>query len=463
MSEEMKLRKEKLFSAAKNGYDRIGEKDLAAIEAYCVLYRDFIDNGKTERECALRAMQLAEERGFVAYRRGMELKAGDKVYISNRGKSVLLAVIGSKSLCEGAHIVAAHIDAPRLDLKPMPLYEDSELAYLKTHYYGGIRKYQWVTIPLELRGAIALKDGTVVHVVLGEGNEPKFVINDLLPHLGAEQGKKPLNEAISGESLNILLGSQPVGESGESDRVKLHVLEKLNEKYGITEDDFISAELEAVPAAMSCDIGLDASLIGAYGHDDRVCGFAGLQAIFDIDTPEHTAVCVLADKEEIGSMGVTGMQSAAFDTFMHDLCDSQGVLLRECFENSFCLSADVTAAYDPNFAEVYEKRNSARINYGVGLCKYTGARGKSGSSDATAETVAFVRRVLDDSNVIWQMAELGKVDAGGGGTVAQYMANRNIATLDAGVPVLSMHAPFETVSKLDCYMTYKGCKAIYEA
>ena len=463
MSEEMKLRKEKLFSAAKNGYDRIGEKDLAAIEAYCVLYRDFIDNGKTERECALRAMQLAGERGFVAYRRGMELKAGDKVYISNRGKSVLLAVIGSKSLSEGAHIVAAHIDAPRLDLKPMPLYEDSELAYLKTHYYGGIRKYQWVTIPLELRGAIALKDGTVVHVVLGEGNEPKFVINDLLPHLGAEQGKKPLNEAISGESLNILLGSQPVGESGESDRVKLHVLEKLNEKYGITEDDFISAELEAVPAAMSCDIGLDASLIGAYGHDDRVCGFAGLQAIFDIDTPEHTAVCVLADKEEIGSMGVTGMQSAAFDTFMHDLCDSQGVLLRECFENSFCLSADVTAAYDPNFAEVYEKRNSARINSGVGLCKYTGARGKSGSSDATAETVAFVRRVLDDADVIWQMAELGKVDAGGGGTVAQYMANRNIATLDAGVPVLSMHAPFETVSKLDCYMTYKGCKAIYEA
>ena len=463
MSEEMKLRKEKLFSAAKNGYDRIGEKDLAAIEAYCVLYRDFIDCGKTERECALRAMQLAQARGFVAYRRGMELKAGDKVYVSNRGKSVLLAVIGSKSLREGAHIVAAHIDAPRLDLKPMPLYEDSEMAYLKTHYYGGIRKYQWVTIPLELRGAVAMKDGSVVHVVLGEGNEPKFVINDLLPHLGSEQGKKPLNEAISGETLNILLGSRPVGESGESDRVKLHVLEKLNEKYGIVEDDFISAELEAVPAAMSCDIGLDASLIGAYGHDDRVCGYAGLQALLDIGVPEHTAVCVLADKEEIGSMGVTGMQSAAFDTFMHDLCDGQGVLLRECFENSFCLSADVTAAYDPNFAEVYEKRNSARINYGIGLCKYTGARGKSGASDATAETVAFVRRVLDEAGVVWQMAELGKVDAGGGGTVAQFMANRNIATLDAGVPVLSMHAPFETVSKLDCYMTYRGCKAIYEA
>ena len=463
MSEEMKLRKEKLFSQAKNGYDRISEQDLAALEAYCALYRDFIDTGKTERECTLRAMQLADARGFVPYRRGMELKPGDKVYVSNRGKSVLLAVIGSKSLSEGAHIVAAHIDAPRLDLKPSPLYEDSELAYLKTHYYGGIRKYQWVTIPLELRGAVALKDGSVVHVVLGEGNEPKFVINDLLPHLGAEQGKKPLNEAISGETLNILLGSRPVGESGESDRVKLHVMEKLHEKYGITEDDFISAELEAVPAAMSCEIGLDGSMIGAYGHDDRVCGYAGLQAIFDIAVPEHTAVCVLADKEEIGSMGVTGMQSAAFDTFMHDLCDSQGVLLRQCFENSFCLSADVTAAYDPNFAEVYEKRNSARINYGVGLCKYTGARGKSGASDATAETVAFVRRVLDDADVVWQMAELGKVDAGGGGTVAQYMANRNIATLDAGVPVLSMHAPFETVSKLDCYMTYKACKAVYEA
>ncbi len=463
MSEAMKERKEKLFSKAKNGYDRICEKDLASMEVYCCLYRDFLDRGKTERECTLRAVQLAEERGFIPYRRGMELKAGDKVYTVNRAKSVMLAVIGTESLAEGAHIVAAHIDAPRLDMKPTPLYEDSELAYFKTHYYGGIRKYQWVTIPLELRGAVALKDGTVVHVVLGECDEPKFVINDLLPHLGAEQSKKPLGEAISGESLNILLGSRPVGESGESDRVKLHVLEKLHEKYGITEDDFASAELEAVPAVMSCDIGLDGSMIGAYGHDDRVCGYAGLQAIFDIAVPQHTAVCMLADKEEIGSMGVTGMQSAAFDTFMHDLCDGQGVLLRQCYENSFCLSADVTAAYDPNFAEVYEKRNSARVNYGIGLCKYTGARGKSGASDASAETVAFVRRVLDEAEVVWQIAELGKVDAGGGGTVAMYMANRNIATLDAGVPVLSMHAPFETVGKLDCYMTYKGCKAIYEA
>jgi aspartyl aminopeptidase len=464
MSEEMKSRKEKVLAAVKNGYDRLDEAELQAVEEYCRVYKDFLDNGKTERLCAREAVRLAEAAGFAPYRRGMELKTGDKVYAVNRGKGVMLAVIGSRSLAEGCQITASHIDSPRLDLKPTPLYEDSELAYFKTHYYGGIRKYQWVTIPLELRGVVALKDGTVVEVALGEGGEPKFVITDLLPHLGGEQGKKPLNEAIPGESLNILLGSRPVGEAGESDRVKLNVMEKLNEKYGITEADFASAELEVVPAAMATDIGLDASLIGAYGHDDRVCGFAGLKALLDLDAvPAKTAVCMLADKEEIGSMGVTGMQSAAFDTFIHDLCDSQGVPLRVCYENAFCLSTDVTAAFDPLYAEVYEKRNSAHINYGLGLAKYTGARGKGGSSDANAETVAYVRRVLDEKDVVWQMAELGKIDAGGGGTVAQYMANRNIATLDAGVPVLSMHAPFEVVSKLDCYMTYKGCKAVYEA
>ena len=464
MSEEMKSRKEKVLCTAKNGYDRVDASELQAVEEYCRVYKDFLNHGKTERLCAKEAVKLAEAKGFVPYHRGMELKAGDKVYTVNRSKGVMLAVIGEKSLAEGCQITASHIDSPRLDLKPTPLYEESELAYFKTHYYGGIRKYQWVTIPLELRGVVALKDGTVVDVALGEGDEPKFVITDLLPHLGGEQGKKPLNEAIPGESLNILLGSRPVGECGESDRVKLHVMEKLNEKYGITEADFTSAELEVVPAAMATDIGLDASLIGAYGHDDRVCGFAALKALLDLDTvPAKTAVYMLADKEEIGSMGVTGMQSAAFDTFMEDLCQSQGVALRVCYEKAFCLSTDVTAAYDPAFAEVYEKRNSALVNYGIGLCKYTGARGKGGSSDANAETVAYVRRVMDDKNVIWQIAELGKVDAGGGGTVAQYMANRNITTLDAGVPVLSMHAPFEVVSKLDCYMTYKGCKAIYEA
>ena len=460
---ELKERKQKLFSTMKNGYDRISEADLAAMEGYCRLYRDYLDHGKTERECALYSVQLAEAQGFVPYRRGMKLQAGDKVYVSNRDKSVMLAVIGSKSLAEGAYITAAHIDAPRLDLKPSPLYEESEMAYFKTHYYGGIRKYQWVTIPLELRGAIALKDGRVIPVALGEGDEPKFIINDLLPHLGGEQGKRPLNEAIPAETLNILVGSCPVGESGESDRVKLHVMEKLHEKYGIVEEDFISAELMAVPAFNASDIGFDRSLIGSYGHDDRVCAYAALAALMQLETPERTAICMLADKEEIGSEGVSGMKSACFDTFMEDLCDTQKVPVRACYEKSFCLSADVTAAYDPNFAEVYEKRNSAFVNYGMGLCKYTGARGKSGASDASAEVVAYARRIFDEANVVWQMAELGKVDAGGGGTVAAYMAERNIDTLDAGVPVLSMHAPFETVSKLDCYMTYKGMKAVYEA
>ena len=310
---------------------------------------------------------------------------------------------------------------------------------------------------------MVLTDGTAVDVCIGEGNEPKLVITDLLPHLGAEQSKKPLSEAIPGETLNILLGSRPLGDDEDSDRVKMQVLKRLYDKYGITEADFASAELETVPAVNATDIGLDASLIGAYGHDDRVCGFAALQALLDIGTPEKTAVCVLADKEEIGSMGVTGMQSAAFDTFMHDLCDSQNVALRVCYENAFCLSADVTAAYDPNFADVYEKRNASFLNHGVGLCKYTGARGKSGSSDADAETVGYVRGVLDKAGIRWQLCEMGKIDAGGGGTVAQFMANRNITTLDAGVPVLSMHAPFEVVAKLDCYETYRACKALYEA
>ena len=463
MNDERKTQREKLLSQRKNGYDRVPAQEIPAMERYCSLYKTFLHQGKTERECARVAVELAEKAGFKPYERGMELKPGDRIYRVNRGKSVMLAVIGKQSLEKGAQIVAAHIDSPRLDLKPNPLYEDSELAFFKTHYYGGIRKYQWVTIPLELHGVVAKKDGAVVEVRLGEDKEPKFVITDLLPHLGGEQGKKPLNEAVPGESLNILLGSCPSGEEDEKDRVKMQILEKLYEKYGITEDDFTSAELEAVPAAAPTDIGLDASLIGAYGHDDRVCGFAALQGILELAEPEKTAVCMLADKEEIGSMGVTGMQSAAFDTFLHDLCDGQSVPLRACYENSFCLSCDVTAAYDPNFPEVFEKRNAAFVNYGVGLCKYTGARGKSGASDASAETVAYVRRVLDQADVLWHISELGKVDAGGGGTVAMYMANRNIATLDAGVPVLSMHAPFETVAKLDCYMTYKACKAIYEA
>ena len=462
---EYKELKKKLLSTKKNGYDRISAADLAAMDSYCEGYKKYLDIGKTERLCAAESIRMAEEKGYQPFVRGMELKAGDKVYVCNRGKALMLAHIGKKSLEEGAQIAAAHIDAPRLDLKPNPLYEESELAYFKTHYYGGIRKYQWVTIPLELHGVVILKDGTSVTVNIGaDEGDPKLIITDLLPHLGQEQAKKPLGSAIPAETLNLLLGSRPIGEEDESGRVKLAVMQWLYEKYGIVEDDFNSAELEAVPAMNACDIGLDRSMIGAYGHDDRVCSYAALKALLDLEeAPEKTAVCVLADKEEIGSDGVTGMQSAAFDTFMEDLCAAQNVPVRACFEKAFCLSADVTAAYDPDYSEVYERRNSAYVNYGVGLCKYTGARGKSGASDADAETVGYVRRVFDAADVIWQIAELGKVDAGGGGTVAMYMANRNINTLDAGVPVLSMHAPYETVSKLDCYETYKGIKAIYQA
>ena len=448
----------------KNGYDRMNPQEMEPLEAYCTGYKQFLDAGKTERECVERAVALAKDAGFRPYERGMELKPGDKIYRVNRGKAVMLAVMGQENLDKGANIGAAHIDSPRLDLKPNPLYEDAELAFFKTHYYGGLRKYQWVTIPLELHGVVALKNGDVIHVSVGNGEgDPKFTIDDLLPHLGVEQSKKPLGEAIPGESLNLLIGSRPFKDDEGSDRVKLAVMDYLNQKYHIMEEDFISAELEVVPAFNATDIGLDGSLIGAYGHDDRVCSYAALKALLELETPTKTAVCILADKEEIGSMGVTGMQSAFFDTFMEDLCESQGVALRVCYESAFCLSSDVTAAYDPNFAEVYEKRNDAQVNHGLGLCKYTGARGKGGSSDADAETVAYVRRVMDEAGVVWQIGEMGKIDAGGGGTVAQYMANRNITTIDAGVPVLSMHAPFETVGKLDCYMNYLGCKAVYLA
>ena len=465
VSESYKELKKKLLTTKKNGYDRISDADKAAMETYCAGYINFLNQCKTERLCAAEAVRMAEESGYRPYVRGQEVKPGDKLYICNRGKAVTLAHIGKRPLSDGIQLAAAHIDSPRLDLKPTPLYEENELAFLKTHYYGGIRKYQWVTIPLELRGVIALKDGTALSVNIGaEPGDPKLVITDLLPHLGQEQGKKPLSTAIPAETLNLLVGSRPIGDEDDSGRVKLAVMQLLNEKYGVTEDDFNSAELEAVPASPACEIGLDRSMIGSYGHDDRVCAYAVFKALLDLsETPEKTAVCMLADKEEIGSEGVTGMRSAAFDTFMEDLCAAQGVTLRVCREKSFCLSADVTAAFDPDYADVYDKRNAAFLNYGIGLCKYTGARGKSGASDADAETVAFARRIFDESGVIWQIAELGKVDAGGGGTVAAYMAQRNITTLDAGVPVLSMHAPFETVAKLDCYQMYRGALAVYRA
>ena len=453
--------REKLFFEQKNGYDLIGTDERIKVEQYCQEYMDFLDNSRMEREAVRNAVALAKEHGFVEFVPGMDIKPGMKLYKNNRGKALMLAVIGKRPLSEGAVIAGAHVDSPRLDLKQVTMYESDEMCYFKTHYYGGIKKYQWVTIPLELHGAVVLKSGEVINVVIGrEPGEPKFVITDLLPHLAADQMKKTMAEGFTGEGLNILIGSAPYADDGK-DRVKLAVMSLLNDMYGITEEDFLSAELAAVPAFDVCEIGLDRSLIGGYGHDDRVCAFAELKAIFDVEAPENTCVCILADKEETGSNGVTGMQSAAFDCFMEDLCAAQGAELRRCYEKSFCISADVTNAYDPLYPDVSEKRSDAKINYGVGICKFTGARGKSGTSDASAEVVAYLRRLFAENNVIWQLAELGKVDQGGGGTIAKFMANRNIDTIDAGVPVLSMHAPFEVVAKLDCYMTYKACLAAY--
>ena len=447
--------KKELFYEQKNGYDLIGTDERIKMENYSAAYMSYLNDARTEREAVKLAIELAEAKGFKEYKVGSELKPGDRIYRNNRGKALMLAVIGEKCLCEGAVIAGAHVDAPRIDLKQKPLYETDELAYFKTHYYGGIKKYQWVTIPLELHGVVALKNGELVDIAIGrDADDPQFVITDLLPHLAKDQASKTMAEGITGEGLNILIGSAPYAGEG-SDRVKLAVMSILNDRYGICEEDFLSAELTAVPAFDVREIGLDRSLIGGYGHDDRVCAFAELQAMFDMDeVPSKTCVCLLADKEEIGSMGVSGMQSQAFECFMEDLCEQQGASLRRCFENSFCISADVNNAFDPNFPEVSEKRNEAKLNYGVGICKFTGARGKSGTSDASAEVVAHLRRIFADNSVVWQMCELGKVDQGGGGTIAQYMANRNIDTIDAGVPVLSMHAPFEVVSKFDCYMTY---------
>lgn len=451
----------KLFYEQKNGYDLIGTEERIAVEEYCRDYMEFLNGSRTEREAVKNAIAEAEKLGFAEYVPGMELKPGTKIYRNNRGKALMLAVIGKKSLDEGCVIAGAHVDAPRLDLKQITMYESDELCYFKTHYYGGIKKYQWVTIPLELHGTVALKSGETVDITIGrEPGEPKFIITDLLPHLAADQMKKTMAEGITGEGLNILIGSTPYADDG-MDRVKLAVMSILNDMYGITEEDFLSAELTAVPGFDVCEIGLDRSLIGGYAHDDRVCAYAELKAIFDVQEPEKTAVCILADKEETGSDGVSGMQSAAFDCFMEDLCESQGVKLRRCYENSFCLSADVCNAFDPLYPDVSEKRSDAKINYGMGICKFTGARGKAGTSDASAEVVAYVRRIFAENGVVWQMAELGKVDQGGGGTIAKFMANRNIDTIDAGVPVLSMHAPFEVVSKFDCYMTYKGVLTAY--
>lgn len=462
--EEKKDYRAELFYEQKNGYDSLSLKGRESMDAYCEGYKRYLNESRTERESVRNAIELAEAEGFTEYVPGMALKTGDKVYYSNRGKALLLAVMGSEPMSAGAVVTAAHVDSPRLDLKQLPLYEDNELAFFKTHYYGGIKKYQWTAIPLEIHGAVALKSGEVIDVVIGrDSGDPQLMVSDLLPHLAGEQMAKKLGEAIKAESMNILVGSAPYDDDGK-DRVKLAVMSILNSQYGITEEDLVSSELYAVPAFDVRDIGLDRSLIGGYGHDDRVCAYAELKALFDLEgAPRRTAVCILADKEETGSDGVSGMKSQAFEWFMNKLCKATGSELDDCFANSICISADVTAAFDPNYPDVSEKRNAAKLNYGVGLHKFTGARGKSGTNDAPAELVAFMRRVLGEKNVQWQMCELGKVDQGGGGTVAMYMGNRNIATIDAGVPVLSMHAPFEVVAKYDCYMTYLCMKAVYES
>ena len=455
--------KEALLSKPKNGFADLTAEQREEMNAYCARYAAFMDACKTEREATAWAVEVCQKHGFKALVPGMDLKPGDKVYKNNRGKSILMAVIGSESLSEGANICAAHVDSPRMDLKPNPLYEDAEIAYFKTHYYGGIKKYQWTTVPLALHGVVCRKDGTTVTVTIGEeDSDPILMVSDLLIHLSADQMKKTLAEGIAGEQLNVILGTEPLEGEG-SDLVKLHIMKLLNEKYGIVEDDFHSAELTVVPAGKCREVGLDRSLLAAYGHDDRVCAYAQIEPLLEMGTPKHTAVCILADKEEIGSVGISGMQSKAFDTFMQDLCDATGASLNRCLENSFCLSADVSNAFDPNFPEVSDRRNNSFLNYGVAICKYTGSRGKGGASDASAEAMLHVRSTLDKAGVKWQLATLGKVDQGGGGTVAAYMANRNIVTVDAGVPVLNMHAPMEIVSKLDCYMTMLACKAIYLA
>ena len=439
------------------------ENDTAAADNFCEGYMSFLDAAKTEREANAEALKLARANGFVEYKKGERYCAGEKVYVNNRSKALILAVIGKRELSEGVRIAAAHIDSPRLDLKPNPLYEDGELAYFKTHYYGGIKKYQWTVTPLALHGVIIKKDGEKVTVCVGEKEgEPKFVITDLLPHLAASQMKSTMSEGVKGENLNILIGSRPFDSSDAAENIKLNIMNILFEKYGVTEEDFLSAELEAVPAAKACDIGFDRSMIGSYGHDDRVCAYPALMAALDAESPEYTCVCVLTDKEETGSDGNTGLCSSYLEYFLCDLADSCGFDGRDVMSVSKCLSADVNAAFDPVYPEVSDRKNSSYLNRGVSLTKYTGARGKSCTSDAGAEYTAEIRRLLDDNGVCWQTGELGKVDEGGGGTVAKYIANLNIDTIDLGVPVLSMHAPFEVVAKTDVYMAYKAFSAFFK-
>lgn len=467
MSEEKsqaKLLKEKLLMQPKNGGLVLSDEEIAKASAYCKDYKSFLDLSKTEREVVSYAVEKAVKNGFVPFDKTKKYQKGDKVYLNNRGKAMILAVIGEKPLQEGVRISAAHIDSPRLDIKQRPLYEDSEIAEFKTHYYGGIKKYQWMTVPLALHGVVSKKDGSTVTVRIGEEpGDPQFCVTDLLPHLDKARPKQTMSEAFNGEQFNVIVGSLPFRDDKESELVKLGVIKLLNEKYGIVESDFLSAELTMVPAHKAVDVGFDRSLIGSYGHDDRVCAYPALTALFDSGVPETTGICVLADKEEIGSEGNTGLISAYLKYFIADLARPYGLEGRDVLSNSKCLSADVTAAFDPTYPDAMEKNNAAYINYGVGVNKFTGHGGKYDTSDASAEYTGWVRRLLDTNGVMWQLSELGKVDQGGGGTVAKYIAELDVDVIDVGVPVLSMHAPFEIVAKLDVYAAYRAFYEFHKA
>ncbi len=461
---ELEQAKSRLFRNTKSGAVRVGAEVLARADAYCEAYKAFLDEAKTEREAVSYTIRAAEQHGYRPFDPAAHYAPGDHVYVNNRNKSIILATFGKRPVAEGIHLAAAHIDSPRLDLKPNPLYEKNDLAFLDTHYYGGVKKYQWTTIPLALHGRIVKTDGTAIDVRIGEQpGDPQFCVTDLLIHLSAEQQSKTLGTAIEGEALDVLAGSRAYRGLEGADAVKANVMALLHEQYGITEDDFISADLTMVPAAHAVDIGLDRSMIGAYGHDDRVCAYTALTAEFAVTEPDFTHITVLTDREEIGSEGNTGLQADYLRHFVEDLADQAHVPARTLFRHMDCLSADVNAAFDPLYPAPYELRNTALINGGVAVTKYTGARGKSGTSDAPAEFVGHVRAVLDGESVLWQTGELGRVDGGGGGTVAKFIANMDVDVVDVGVPVLSMHAPMEVVSKLDVFMTTRAFEAFYRS
>lgn len=469
MTTDFKEKHDKITYEFKNAWEEIDEAEKKLVFNLSHEYKTFLDNGKTERECVDQIIKAAELKGFKnlqdIIKNNVEIKPGMKIYSNNKGKAAMLLVVGKDKIETGMNVVGTHLDSPRLDLKPFPLYEDGGLALFKTHYYGGVRKYQWAALPLALHGVIYKKNGEKVDMVIGEDdNDPVFFITDLLPHLAKDQNEKKLKEGITGEGLNIIVGNIPLGDKDIKDKVKFHIMKILNYKYGIEEDDFISAEIEVVPAGKTRNVGFDESLLGGYGHDDRVCSFAALKAILDIENPAKTCVAFFADKEEVGSQGNTGMESMFFQNMIAELIGLQnksynGILLRRAFASTKVLSGDVIPGFDPNFPDVLDKRNSAYIGKGVTVVKYTGSRGKSGSNDANAEFVANVRKVFNDNKIVWQCGELGKVDQGGGGTIAFILANYGAEVVDCGTPVLSMHAPFEIISKIDFYMTFKGYKA----